>query len=167
MAGRSRRVEPPVPVEVAYAVRIDPHWTEDAVCRNDDPDDWYPTTYKNARGMDTPHVVGLKRSCARCPVRLVCLVETLQAEGKQPLPQRHGVKGGMSPDERHGTYSSDWAKLEEERKKRIESCGPNAGTATGVKRHRSAREELCWPCREYKAAGRVLVADRQQEAATT
>lgn len=165
MARRPRKVEQPVPVAFAFTARVPVGWAQDALCGSDDGDDWYPTVYTKD-GRDTATVAALKRVCARCPVALWCLVDALKEEGVRSDQHRHGIKGAMRPDERADAYRSDWKALEEDRLKRIESCGPDSGTACAVKRHRNAREDLCWPCRQYKADDRVPAADRQREAAT-
>lgn len=165
MVRKRQHVAQPVPVEVAFRVKLPREWSDHALCRTGDPNDWYPPMY-TSNGVDTGHVASLKRVCGRCPVRLACLIDALQAEGVTPATGRDGVKGGMRPDERADAYKADWATMVKAQRKGIPPCGPAAGSAVGVKRHREAREELCWPCRQYKDAGRVPVSERQREAVT-
>lgn len=64
----------------------DDAWDSDAVCRQVDPDLWFPE-----EGTSNVHA---KRICARCPVRDACLEYALTHD------ERFGVWGGLSTRER-------------------------------------------------------------------
>lgn len=62
-------------------------WHDEAVCRQIDPEIFYP---ENTRSAETTIA---KRICGSCPVQWHCLQWALHHE-------RHGVWGGMTPFER-------------------------------------------------------------------
>lgn len=68
-------------------------WELSAVCRQVDPDLWFPKPGENGRAA--------KRICReRCPVREECLDDAMAREaGKRP-EYRHGIRGALSPFER-------------------------------------------------------------------
>lgn len=61
-------------------------WTADSVCREVDPDLWFPEKGQNA--------VWAKRICAGCPVTAECLEAALARD------ERFGVWGGLTERER-------------------------------------------------------------------
>jgi WhiB family redox-sensing transcriptional regulator len=61
-------------------------WHEHALCRQMDPELWFPEPWEN----ETP----AKLICGRCPVRAACLAYALDAH------EEYGVWGGLSPEER-------------------------------------------------------------------
>ena len=61
-------------------------WEADALCRQVDPELWFPGEGDNPRNA--------KRICARCPVRDACLEYALTHD------ERFGVWGGLSGRER-------------------------------------------------------------------
>jgi len=63
-----------------------PDWTEQALCAQADPAEWYPE--KGGSSLRA------KRICRRCPVREPCLGDALDRN------DAHGVWGGLSPEER-------------------------------------------------------------------
>jgi hypothetical protein len=65
---------------------ITPHWRDEALCRQTDPEIFFPELGQNPTAA--------KRVCAVCPVRAVCLADAI--ERREP----HGVCGGMTPNER-------------------------------------------------------------------
>lgn len=44
--------------------------------------------------------------CAECPVRLECLVYALKSEKGLARQYRHGIYGGLSPQQRHDLANS-------------------------------------------------------------
>lgn len=79
-------------------------WRTRAACADQDPDSWYP----EARGdyLRSAHAAAARvcngspfRNNARppCPVRLDCLLASVAVDRKYG---RHGVWGGLTPDER-------------------------------------------------------------------
>lgn len=64
-----------------------PEWRDLALCREADPDAWFPEPGNSAHAA--------KRICRRCPVRVECLTYALDT--RQP----DGVWGGKSERERH------------------------------------------------------------------
>lgn len=66
-------------------------WIDDSACLKKDPDLFHPTNnaYAEARAI-----------CIRCSVRLMCLVSSLQSEASDPRAGRHGMTGGLCPNER-------------------------------------------------------------------
>ncbi|QWF85710.1 WhiB family transcriptional regulator [Amycolatopsis sp. CA-230715] len=72
--------------ELDVTVDDDETWREDALCREADPDAFFPD-----RGG---RVVEAKRICARCDVQAQCLLDALRND------ERFGVWGGLSPRER-------------------------------------------------------------------
>lgn len=64
-------------------------WQDDALCRQVDPDLFFPETTGGLSQANTA-----KRVCAQCPVRAQCLDEALAND------IRYGVWGGKSEKER-------------------------------------------------------------------
>ncbi|MDQ2876523.1 MAG: WhiB family transcriptional regulator [Actinomycetota bacterium] len=67
-------------------------WQDSAACAGADPDAWFP-----AKGHPTAYA---KRVCAGCPVRPECLDYALDFERGMGRETRHGVWGGLAPDQR-------------------------------------------------------------------
>jgi WhiB family transcriptional regulator, redox-sensing transcriptional regulator len=67
-----------------------PAWFADALCRETDPDLWYPDQSKPA--------LPAKRICAMCDVRIDCLRYALEHETRGDAA--HGVWGGLTVRER-------------------------------------------------------------------
>jgi WhiB family redox-sensing transcriptional regulator len=65
----------------------DQRWRDAALCREVDPELWYPEI------GEMPH--DAKQICSLCPVRAECLAEALRR--REP----HGVWGGLTTNERH------------------------------------------------------------------
>ena len=73
--------------------RRTPHWWEDAACRTEDADLFFPNI-GTARGQARKVEQRAKTVCARCPVRVNCLEAALAAD------EPYGVWGGYSARER-------------------------------------------------------------------
>ncbi|MTD58756.1 transcription factor WhiB [Amycolatopsis sp. RM579] len=65
-------------------------WHDDAACVGTDPDSFYP---EQGPGI-TLDVAAAKRVCLRCPVRPNCLAYAIAHD------ERHGIWGGLTPQER-------------------------------------------------------------------
>lgn len=66
-------------------------WREMAACRASDPELFFPVS---ATGRSLPQIRAAKAVCARCPVRLTCLVYALTTG------QDFGIWGGHDEQER-------------------------------------------------------------------
>jgi WhiB family redox-sensing transcriptional regulator len=74
----------------------DDDWRTRATCRLFDPEMFFPVT--DARSdRYAADVASAKEVCAQCPVMAQCLEATLKVPAKR---DRHGVFGGLDPDER-------------------------------------------------------------------
>lgn len=62
-------------------------WTEEALCREVDPDLWYPENHAD-QGRNA------KMVCRRCPVRAACLEYALRHN------EQYGIWGGLSRKQR-------------------------------------------------------------------
>lgn len=71
-------------------------WFRAAACSAESPEMFFPSDAPDprvtARAMDAA-----KSVCGRCPVRFACLTDAL---GWETAGERHGVVGGLTPDER-------------------------------------------------------------------
>ena len=65
---------------------LDRSWMERALCRNQEPDAWFPNA-----GQPSGWALSV---CARCPVREQC------ADYADAHYERHGVWGGLTFDQR-------------------------------------------------------------------
>ena len=86
-------IELAIPLEdgVRDVIEIDllrPRWMHEAACRGQGFDTWFPTDDVGEQAD------GARRICAGCPVRLECLDYALNCS------IRHGLWGGLSPEER-------------------------------------------------------------------
>lgn len=68
------------------------------LCRNADPEAFFPATYSADR------VEEARGWCRHCPVVTKCLEEALAAERGKPEKERHGVRAGWTPGERFRGY---------------------------------------------------------------
>ncbi|MTE20331.1 WhiB family transcriptional regulator [Streptomyces sp. TRM43335] len=84
-----------------------PTWWRFAVCRKADLRTFFPRHY------DGPTALAAKQICTGCPVRTACLEEALRVE-RDTKSRRHGVFGGMLPEERH----QEWRRRTRDRRKR-------------------------------------------------
>jgi WhiB family redox-sensing transcriptional regulator len=66
-------------------------WLDLAACRDEDPELFYPV---GTSGPAKQQEAEAKAVCARCPVRARCLEVALE------IGDQHGVRGGMTEDER-------------------------------------------------------------------
>ena len=112
-----------------------------APCLTEDPEMGYPATDGKRGKSHAEREAQAKTVCRRCPfeLRQECLGVAMKAEGTTGASGRHGVFGGLDPQER--------AALARHRNGEVTACGDKAGTHTGRQRHRSAGETPCAPCR--------------------
>lgn len=131
-----------------------PHpWMEHALCRQVGSDIFYAEAPDGLRGkflaawMKNANAEA-KSVCGRCPVRDECLDHALATD------ERHGIWGGMTPDER---------RVEARRRadRPATSHRDACGTRWGYTQHHRAGEAPCEPCRAANAERRA----RQRGAA--
>jgi WhiB family redox-sensing transcriptional regulator len=70
---------------------LDRDWRDDAACRDEDPELFFPI---GTTGIALEQVTAAKRICARCSVQEDCLEFALASN------QEAGVWGGLTEDER-------------------------------------------------------------------
>lgn len=68
-------------------------WMEDAECAGYNPEHWFPE-------VGGPVNTAAKAICRRCPVATKCLDYALDIEGDASQWGRHGIYGGMTPEQR-------------------------------------------------------------------
>ncbi len=74
-----------------------PSWQTRGLCAGQ-PDRWF---FPTGSGQATNHAYAKgRRVCARCPVRDLCLADAMRMERGLSLQFRHGMWGGMTPEER-------------------------------------------------------------------
>lgn len=75
-------------------------WQEFAVCRSDNwADRWYPDGYQ--KPADREQVKEAQRKCfGECPVQTECLAAAVKVETGSGVYARHGIWGGLTPDQR-------------------------------------------------------------------
>jgi ribosomal protein S21 len=80
-----------------------PAWSRQATCADpayaDHRDElWY------ALPKERDAVNEAKTICNGCPVRQACLEDAMKAEGGAGHSNRHGIRGGLTPSQRHRLY---------------------------------------------------------------
>lgn len=76
-------------------------WALDGLCREADPEAWYPVRDKGDGCVGVTSGKHAKRVCARCPVRVECLNWALEHD------ERFGIWGGLSERERTKLRKAD------------------------------------------------------------
>lgn len=94
-----------------------PRWMAAAACLDADPELFYPTAtdpsaYDEARAI-----------CEACPVLQACRDFAMATE---PLRGRHGMLGGLTPEERHKLYRRNTRTPSADREKRTYKKGERA-----------------------------------------
>ena len=122
-----------------------PHpWMAEALCREVGSEVFYAEapdgiTGKFLAAWNREANAQARSVCAACPVRLECLDHAIDTD------EKHGIWGGMTPDERR-----------EEARRRADrpptTARASCGTRWGYKQHRAAGEAACDPCRAANAA---------------
>lgn len=115
----------------------DTDWRHEAACfgiatREYDP--WYATGKTAAAEYNVA-----RRVCAGCPVRQMCLEDALTIERTGPEADVHGVRGGLTPNERIALLHG---------KRRPLMCGDKQGTDAGWQRHRRRAQDPCPECQQ-------------------
>ncbi|MDI5965801.1 WhiB family transcriptional regulator [Streptantibioticus silvisoli] len=72
-------------------------WHDQAQCRGTDPETFFPAGF-GARYLT--RIERAKDDCWACQVRLDCLDDALNREGDTAASMRHGIRGGLEPDQR-------------------------------------------------------------------
>lgn len=80
-------------------------WAFDALCRQGDPEMWFPDRINNGHDTETA-----KRWCRACPVLAQCRAYALREEGDEPAETRYGIWGGMTPRERKDLFETSRAR---------------------------------------------------------
>lgn len=62
-----------------------------------DPDGMFPERSK-------PGLAAARALCTRCPVQTECLLAALAEEGNKGRESRYGIRGGLTPSQRHALY---------------------------------------------------------------
>ncbi|MFC8267766.1 WhiB family transcriptional regulator [Streptomyces cinereoruber] len=70
-------------------------WRTYAACLEVHPDDMFPDPRNQAGNRRA------KQVCRRCPVWQLCLNDALTEEGGKRQENRHGIRGGLTSDERY------------------------------------------------------------------
>src|SRR5699024_9130268 len=70
-------------------------WIQQAGCATVDPEIFFPKTPRYDSSYDKARAI-----CQQCPVKDTCLEAALMAEESLTAYGRHGMFGGMSPQER-------------------------------------------------------------------
>lgn len=74
-------------------------YLDGAACASVDPDFWYPEGARRAEHRKQAERA--KEICRyQCQLELVCRELVMAAEAGKPADQRHGVAGGLDPQER-------------------------------------------------------------------
>lgn len=134
-------------------------WRHRAACLGEDPELFFPI---GNTGTSLIQIEEAKAVCRRCPVMDTCLHWALDTR------QDAGIWGGLSEDELRAAKRRD---TRARRNTRTQPAGPaparkplptaskypakhrpDCGTLTGYRRHQSAEEDACDPCRAAKAA---------------
>ncbi|MGS2588054.1 WhiB family transcriptional regulator [Streptomyces hebeiensis] len=134
-------------------------WHNQAACR-DHPNLFFPDSggYHNARPL-----------CAPCPVRDRCLTQAMTAENGLPTPFRHGMWGGLTPEERH---QRDRVRTRQAETPQQENAAPKirtggkplapCGTRYAYERHVRRGEHIDIDCLDayddYRASRRINAA---------
>ncbi|MGW7350901.1 WhiB family transcriptional regulator [Streptomyces sp. NPDC054784] len=96
---RLRHTRPGI-AEQPLVERPEPGWHQHAACTREQPvaTDW------SAPGDTTESVAAMNVCALRCPVRALCLAETLHIEGGDGVSHREGIAGGLTPKQRYAVY---------------------------------------------------------------
>lgn len=78
-------------------------WSTKAVCADPHYADYRDELWY-ALPKERDAVNEAKEICSRCPVRQACLEDAMKAEGGAGHSNRHGIRGGLTPTQRHRLY---------------------------------------------------------------
>ena len=71
-------------------------WRERAACLGESLETFYPNRYNGTLSARTALAL-----CERCPVRKACLAEAMSDELGAGLACRHGIRGGLTAQQRY------------------------------------------------------------------
>lgn len=94
-------------------------WSDQAACRTVEMIVFFPEREHAGRGGT--NYSEARQVCAGCPVKAECLEDALVEERYQSGVYRHGMRGGLSPEQR----------ASEERKRRRDAIGLRAVSQVG------------------------------------
>jgi len=98
-------ITPQQPTATAFRGVDDHSWLEAAACgRHPVPDLWYPEGAEASR-----HAARAQAICRWCPVRVACLDVALETD------DRHGIRGGLTEDERVKLHNKRRTRLDPDR----------------------------------------------------
>jgi hypothetical protein len=136
----------------------------------DNPEVMFPSTEAETRDA--------KRVCLGCTVRPECLAAAMEEEGSTARATRHGVRGGLDPDERYDLRPRRIGGSNGPRDRHTGGKPPApCGTRSAAERHIRRKEPVDGPCedalRRYRAdkaakkrAKKKASRDAAREAAT-
>jgi WhiB family redox-sensing transcriptional regulator len=111
---RWRQATPPIPT--AEGGDMNPgtpvRWRDAAHCGHPgtDPELWYPLGYTRDYQQQ---IEDAQAVCARCPVMALCREDALRTEGGSAIAWRHGIRGGLTPTDRHTLHRNRVRKARE------------------------------------------------------
>lgn len=70
-------------------------WEHPAACASADPETWHPLP------GDHETEAAAIRICGTCPAKQICLDAAMDEERHLSRTMRHGIRGGLTADERH------------------------------------------------------------------
>ncbi|MFC8282902.1 WhiB family transcriptional regulator [Streptomyces cyaneofuscatus] len=135
------------------------NWRFDGVCaRAVDDELWFPEPSDKATTRDAI------TACLLCPVLLLCRQAALTEEQGLGKVSRHGIRGGLTPAQRHAADTSTRA-AQGKSGRQLAPCGTDAA----YDRHRRNGEQPCDPCRRAHNERNVQVRaeTRHRRAAST
>lgn len=103
------------------------NWRDDAKCRTEDPELFYPT--------DAAPVAKPLRVCAACPVRTWCLADALDSK------DQFGIRGGTTEDERRPMFIAWYTKPGDPLPEVAEEPAPRPKLAPSTTCHRGHEKE--------------------------
>ncbi|MEU0356541.1 WhiB family transcriptional regulator [Streptomyces cyaneofuscatus] len=133
------------------------NWRFDGVCaRAVDDDLWFPEPSDKATTRDAI------TACLLCPVLMLCRQAALTEEQGLGKVSRHGIRGGLTPAQRHAADTSTRA-AQGKSGRQLAPCGTDAA----YDRHRRNGEQPCDPCRRAHNERNVQVrAEARHRRAT-
>ena len=93
---------PHAPTQTRKRALSDDAWETQAACRRYDPEIWFPQSYTGPTAL--AQISEAQRICNSCPVKAACLDDAMGREGNKSSENRHGICGGLTPDERYQLY---------------------------------------------------------------
>lgn len=125
-------------------------WEHRCACAEDDADAFF--------SLLPADQAAAKEACAECPVLAECREQVLRLESGYGLSARHGVQGGLTPQERFDLDEVAPPTAPPPRPKGPRSPA-KCGTRPGYQKHRRVPEEACQPCKDANAAANRRLCD--------